>query len=173
MDEKITDLPTVFGLDTDVVPVRLVVASPDNAGHNVPYICESRSFKNAESFKKYWLKCYSPTLKRLVAVPEPTSDRLGLIRWLQDRNVLVEAFPLFGYREHLEDDFAIWGLTKAFERPFALALYGCYKARCGLVVGGLWEKLSLAREILSEISHDLDRLTAAFPERNPSRGVGG
>ena len=167
MKEKVTDLPLVFGLDTDTIPVRLVVANPDNAGHNVPYVCESRSFKTTDSFKKYWLKFCSPTLNTFVAAPEATPDPLGLIPWLRGSNVLVETFPLFEHREHLEDDFAIWGMTKSFERPFALALYGCYKAQCGNVVSRLWTKLSRARGMLTEIGHDLHRLTTAFSERAP------
>jgi hypothetical protein len=161
------DLPFVFGLDTDIIPIRLVVADSENSGHLAPYISEYRSFRSAESFKKYWLKFCRPTFKMFVAVPDSTPDPLGLVPWLRGRNVLVETFPLFEYREHLADDFAIWGMTKSFERPFALALYGCYKTKCGDVVSRLWTKLSLARGMLTEIGQDLHRLTAAFSEHDP------
>ena len=100
----------------------------------------------------------------IVAVPQISSDPLGLIVWLKSQHANIQMYPWLSYHDHVNGDFEIWGLQKAFERPFALALYATYRLKSPLVAHHLWTKVPIARAMLGEICHGLQRLSAALPE---------
>ena len=157
-------LPVILGLDTDHVPIRIIYADPENSRHISPYVIQSRTFRKVDSFCRYWTRLRAQMPNIIVAVPEITRDPLGLIVWLESQQANIQRYPWLSYQDHLDGDFEIWGLQKAFERPFALALYATYRLKSPLVAHHLWTKVSIARAMLGEICHGLQRLCAALPE---------
>jgi hypothetical protein len=155
----------IIGLDTDNIPIRLIYADPENSSHTTPHVLESRAFRNANSFCKYWTRLRARTPNLVVAVADVTEDPLGLIPWLISQKANLEVYPWLSYYKcHLKGDFEEWGLPKAFEQPFALALYATYRLQGPLVAHRLWTQISIAQGMLTEIRHGLYRLGAALPE---------
>ncbi|MBT9586586.1 hypothetical protein IV102_24800 [bacterium] len=154
--------PIIIGLDPDSIPVRLVYATTEPKNHGVPYVIEARAFKTAKSFRNYW-KRYSKAHFVVVAIPETTRDPLGLIPWLQGQGASTESYYWWAYDYHLGGDFEVWGLKKAFARPFVLALYASYGIQSWRVVQHLWTRAATAQGILTELRDGLHRLSAALP----------
>ena len=157
-------LPVILGLDTDKLPIRLIYADPENSRHVSPYVIQSRTFRKVESFCRYWTRLRAQMPNIIVAVPQITEDPLGLIVWLKSQQANIQRYPWLSYQDHLDGDFEILGLQKAFERPFALALYATYRLKSPMVAHVLWTKVSIARAMLGEICRGLQRLSAALPE---------
>lgn len=155
--------PIIIGLDPDRIPVRLVYATTDPKNHGVPYILEARAFKSINSFRCYWGRYCAKAHFVVVAIPETTRDPLKLIPWLKSQQVGIERYHWWAYDYHVGGEFDIWGLRKAFTKPFVLALYASYSIQSWRVVQHLWTQAATAQGILTELRDGLHRLSAALP----------
>ena len=164
MNATLIDPPTIIGVDTSRVPVRMVVTSLDEGSESAaPVPTDEETFHSLSDFSAHWTRYWRGSPVR-VAVPAEESDPMGVRAWLEAVHP-VECYPWMAYRAHLTKDLELRDLLPSeHERAYALALYAAYRLRAASVARDLWAKLFEAHYLLQDIRHEAHRLAAALPE---------
>lgn len=154
----------LIGLDTSFMPVRAVVADVvEREGRNCLCPRGCATFEDLDDFSHYWNQNWSLTGAR-VAIPNETTDPLGVRAWLDSQKYPLERYPWMAYKAHLAGDMTLQDMAigREFEPCYALAIHAHYRTNVAEVISGIFEKLLELQFVLNDIRGEAHRLTAAF-----------
>jgi hypothetical protein len=153
----------IIGLDLDdVAGMRLVYLGFDLQASE-HFLADHRRFYNLARFKSYWARnphCH-------VAVSKQTADPQDVMQWLasQGARIIPHSNPGWKWtRLGLREEFAMWGLPRAYERAYTVAFLTTYRLQAAKIVGLLATQANCLQEMLTEFEQELSRLRDAMPD---------
>jgi len=159
----------VIGLELDdETGVRLVSLELNEKG-SVPALRDHRKFQALDQLKSYWTK-YIKCPEIRVAVSCQNADPFKVLPWLLSQGASVDrhSHPEWKWtRLKLRDEFAMWSpdLPGAYKHAYTLAFLSAYRLQATTIIRQLSNQAFCMREILTEFEDELQRLSAALPER--------
>ncbi|MCA9791948.1 MAG: hypothetical protein KC910_09150 [Candidatus Eremiobacteraeota bacterium] len=123
-----------------------------------------RGFRDLDHFERYWKDHIDGGWSVLVAIPCWAQDSIGIVSWLEARNVTVYRTSFTG---HQREDLDLWRLPGTYAGALDLCQSMAYRYNAPVLLGDYWSEMLSLCHAMQKVSENLGilvtGLTASVP----------